>query len=629
MNKTVSVPRGAFAWLLYLIAAMALFLGACQDTAENESGTITIAIGVSPTARWSGAKPTEDLIKTSVTHVIELYNGSDYGTKIRTITLTPGKTSHTETNVPLGALRVEIRATLNGYDFAKGDTEITVASGQNSAPVTMERLEHGIVLSENPGSTHTFTALTQGYSSTTPLSVEVHNYAENATGALTISLSGTGSDSFTLVAPTASITQDSSTTFTVTPKPGLGLGTYTATIEVYNTANGISASFTVSFTVVPVALDVYDADTWNAAISTIVSGGNGKSYAINLTGNFSIAGTTANTFGSVTGLNVTISGNHPITLSGTGNLLRITSGQTVTLKDARLVGLSTNNNMLVYVESGTFNMESGTISGNGGGVNVSTTGATFNMSGGTISDNDGGVYVQYGTFNMTGGTISGNTSYNGGGVNVQSGTFNMEGGTISGNTAGSSGGGVYSGGTFNMTGGNILDNSAKWGGGLCLSCGFVSGTVTHNMSGGIISGNKAIDGGGVDIVGSAGTGSAGVTVTFTMTGGTVTGNEATTNGGGVYVEASGTATATAAFNMTGGTILGNTANGCGGGVAVSKTGTGTTATFDLKSLDLVKDNTANAATNPGKKLYVDSGTFKIDGSAPDPALKDGVNYYWP
>ena len=107
----------------------------------------------------------------------------------------------------------------------------------------------------------------------------------------------------------------------------------------------------------------------------------------------------------------------------------------------------------VYVESGTFNMESGSLVGNaasdwlsgGGGVYVYY-GSTFNMSGGSIvgntADSGGGVFVFNGVFDMSGGSISKNTASSGVGVFVQSGTFNMESGSISGNNAGS-GGGVF------------------------------------------------------------------------------------------------------------------------------------------------------------------------------------------
>ena len=112
--------------------------------------------------------------------------------------------------------------------------------------------------------------------------------------------------------------------------------------------------------------------------------------------------------------------------------------------------------------TGTFTLKSnGTISknyasGDGGGVYNSE---TFSMEGGNINgentaDNGGGVYVFSGVFSMNNGTISGNTAENGdgGGVNVYvAASFNMYGGAISGNTADNGyGGGVYvtSGGSF-------------------------------------------------------------------------------------------------------------------------------------------------------------------------------------
>jgi len=502
MNKTVSVPRWTFAGLLCLIAALALLLGACHDPAESESGSITIAIGVSPTARWSGDKPTDDFLRGNVTHVIELLNGSGYANQYKTITLNPGVTSHTVTGVPLGALKVIVSAKVNGYNYAYGEKEITVASGQNSAPVTMERIEHGIVLSES--GTHTFPALAQGYNADDPetLTVHVYNYAANDTGTLMVKSepleTGSSASDFTILPGdvSAGIAQDSSASFTVTPKPGLAVGTHEAAISVANTEKGISATFNVSVMVNPDVFSVYDTATWNNAITAIENGGNGKVYIINLTGDFPTAGVTANTFGSVTGLNVTISGNHTITLTGTGSLLYIGSGQTVTSKDAHFVGNSSNNTSLVRVNVGTFNMEGGTISGNtsdgyrahGGGVRVDGTGAVFNMTGGTISGNTasgtetegGGVYVEGVTFNMTGGTISGNTaSQYGGGVSVKAGaTFTMSDGTISGNTSSSYGGGgvyIYTA-NFNMKGGSIAGNIATngSGGGVYL---FYSGTV--------------------------------------------------------------------------------------------------------------------------------------------------------
>ena len=108
----------------------------------------------------------------------------------------------------------------------------------------------------------------------------------------------------------------------------------------------------------------------------------------------------------------------------------------------------------VYINSGSFIMHGGTITANsaqcGGAVYMFETGvqpAIFIMKGGTISHNSagnggGGVYIDTGTFKMSGGTITGNTVLygEGGGVFVNSnnlGIFIKEGGgTIYGEDAG-------------------------------------------------------------------------------------------------------------------------------------------------------------------------------------------------
>ena len=160
------------------------------------------------------------------------------------------------------------------------------------------------------------------------------------------------------------------------------------------------------------------------------------------------------------------------TLNGGG--VYVNGSATFTMNNtASVSGNTAKNGGGVYVESGTFDMNDGTITGNtaknekasnninGGGVYVSNNG-TFNMNDGAISDNKatnsdesnttygGGVYVSGGTFTMNGGTssVSKNTAKNGGGVSVSSGTFNMNDGTISGNT----GNGVFvNGGTFTVS----------------------------------------------------------------------------------------------------------------------------------------------------------------------------------
>jgi hypothetical protein len=185
---------------------------------------------------------------------------------------------------------------------------------------------------------------------------------------------------------------------------------------------------------------------WNAAIAAITNGGNDKNYIINVTGNFSVPGSTADTFGTVTGITVSLRGNGTLAMTSTGYMIRAAADQTVILRDLTLQGRSTNNTNGVVRADGVFVMHSGTITGNAGGP-----------SGGGVS-----VYTD-GTFTMYGGEISGNTATSsGGGGYVASGTFVMYSGTITGNTAGTSGGGVFvnSNGTFRLVAGTIYGSNA-------------------------------------------------------------------------------------------------------------------------------------------------------------------------
>jgi len=115
-----------------------------------------------------------------------------------------------------------------------------------SAGITTAALTYGIGLSA-PG-THTFAAEEHGYTPS-PLTVTVTNTGNQATGALTVALSGTNDSSFTLSTTSiGSIAAGGTDTFTVSPETGLSLGTYTATVTVSG-GNGITANFSVSFTV--------------------------------------------------------------------------------------------------------------------------------------------------------------------------------------------------------------------------------------------------------------------------------------------------------------------------------------------------------------------------------------------
>jgi hypothetical protein len=322
-----------------------------------------------------------------------------------------------------------------------------------------------------------------------------------------------------------------------------------------------------------------------------------------------------------------------VTLQGRGAgfensraLITVAGGELLTGPGTIITENSSSSNNYgggVFVGSGTFTMNGGSITGNtatysgGGGVSVDS--GTFTMSGGSIMGNSaaiGGVSVGSGTFTMNGGSIIGNASFGSAGVVVVfgGGTFTMNGGSIAENTSSAYGGGVYVDGTFTMRGGSITGNTATYSGGVCVSGG------TFTMSGGSITGNSgnALSGGvyvqsgtftmsGGSITGNivpasayGSRGSGGVYMeagTFTMNGGSIAGNSAT-NSGGVHV-GSGT------FEMSGGSITGNIASANSGGVHVGS------GTFEMSGGSI----TGNIASTNSGGVYVGSGTFTMSGGS--------------
>ena len=139
----------------------------------------------------------------------------------------------------------------------------------------------------------------------------------------------------------------------------------------------------------------------------------------------------------------------------------------------------------VCVDSGTFTMTGGTISDNtasyGGGVHI-VSGVVYTMTGGAISDNTatinaGGISVS-GTFNMNSGTISGNTASKAGdGMRVNStGTLNMTDGTITDNSVTAIY--IYKG-TAVIEGGTIGDKIYNDSGTLTIYNGYYGGTYSN------------------------------------------------------------------------------------------------------------------------------------------------------
>jgi len=251
-------------------------------------------------------------------------------------------------------------------------------------------------------------------------------------------------------------------------------------------------SNTVSITVHNITFTVTYTYQWNGVLDTIRASGNNQSFTITVNGSVGVEGSTTATFGTARGLSVTLQGNGSLSLNSAGNLIRLTGDQTLIIDSASLTlqGTADNTTSVVYVAGAQLELRNGTISDNACPSTPSGGGAIRVYNG-------GGVYVDSGTFTMYGGKISGNTvSGNGGGVYVDYGTFTMYGGEILGNTANTAsyggGGGVYVGGsngTFRIvtgtvygTGEGVLSNTAN-GAALIgtVQYGTFSGTTWNNM----------------------------------------------------------------------------------------------------------------------------------------------------
>ena len=109
-------------------------------------------------------------------------------------------------------------------------------------------------ISLNPSTDITFNSAVIGYGNQALHTISVKNDGNAVTGDLTVSLSGTNADSFTLSKNAiSSIVLADSDTFTIVPKTGLPIGTYTAAVTVAKApgnSNDLTArQFNVSFTV--------------------------------------------------------------------------------------------------------------------------------------------------------------------------------------------------------------------------------------------------------------------------------------------------------------------------------------------------------------------------------------------
>lgn len=192
---------------------------------------------------------------------------------------------------------------------------------------------------------------------------------------------------------------------------------------------------------------------------------------------------TAGTYTINPGVTVTVSGrltvSGAVTINGGGRLVRAGSY-------AGTDGIEGSRSTLLYVYGGTLTLGNITIDGN----SMDAYGPAVYIDSGTVNMNSGSVIQN--NYNMNSG---GDGIYTGGGIYC-SGTLNINGGVIKNcKTSGMigsyayahAGGGIYLKGTCNMTSGSITGNSASNGGGIYLA----SSGATFKLTGGTISGNKA------------------------------------------------------------------------------------------------------------------------------------------
>ena len=353
------------------------------------------------------------------------------------------------------------------------------------------------------------------------------------------------------------------------------------------------------------------------------------------------------------------------------------------------------NGGIVYINSGVFNMHGGTLeptittaaANQGGAVYVSQYAGhgacAFNMYGGEIKNfaatNGGAVYVASGTFVLDGGTISKCTSptNNGGGVYVNGvaasgtaaarlGAMEIKKGTISECTAPKgAGGGVFVNAncSFTMSNGTITDCSSKNGGGSIRTNSnsvdlFISGGKlirgSSNGDGGNLFSNTATD---IEITGGQFTngtaGGAGGNVCITAAGtlkiknATFSDGTAGTNGGNVYISATPTEAITGC-TLSNGKAVNKTQNtngdfgeGLGGNVAIYKAVTFVDCTFENgtagegvngKPYNVQHEGTTKYINGRGGNLHIGANsTFKnctITGGKSWSASGGGGNIYY-
>jgi hypothetical protein len=251
------MKKGFVFIVLLLTTSLLLVCLACSPPGSGigggETGTVTISFGntkpsaTRSTVPWPPDNP-DNYILDKIDFDIKFTRS---GETIKT--LAANGSDNIKTSLPSGHYSVHVTAYYRNALYARGSNTVEVKARQNnSVTITMRQAEedlpsNGILLSQT--GTHIFSSVLSDYPPVTPLAITVTNTGDRETGELTVALSDT--TGFTLSSDNiASIPVSGSTidVFTVGPKPDLTGGTYSATVTVSG-ANGITASFGVSFTV--------------------------------------------------------------------------------------------------------------------------------------------------------------------------------------------------------------------------------------------------------------------------------------------------------------------------------------------------------------------------------------------
>lgn len=231
-------------------------------TSDNQTGAITSA-ATSAIAKADGpAAPSVTGVKPSAPgasdgKITGTTAAMEYSTDSGFASSNPCSAGET-TGLSAGTYYVRVKATATHE--AGAYATVTVPAG-DAAPTYNIGLD--------VSGTHTFAPADVGYGAQTSRTVTVSNTGTGATGDLSVALSGTNADAFTVsTAYISSIAPGSTRSFTVVPKTGLSAGTYTATVTVGGTSVE-AKTFAVSFTVNASAAVVPDHYVFNIAEGTI------------------------------------------------------------------------------------------------------------------------------------------------------------------------------------------------------------------------------------------------------------------------------------------------------------------------------------------------------------------------